>query len=87
METDMTRYNTLSTETNSQDIPPIPDGWMAISLPKARVDIDHVLTWDKYMSMRISAESNPSLGYQILNIFYRYFHGTNVDILVLVKEA
>lgn len=71
-------------ETLNEDIP-IPDGWMAVYCPKARLELDFdSYSTKRYPTLSVNVEFNPKLGCQVINGNFNTFNP--VDVLVLVRK-
>ena len=84
------------TDLDNQDTPPIPDGWIAMSVPNAHItirkerpnpfDMSHdfrILNQETYVT---TIESDPSKGIVLLDRSFNPDEFDSVDVLVLVKE-
>ena len=85
------------TDLENQDTPPIPDGWIAMSVPNAHItirkerqnllfDMSHdfiSLNQETYVT---TIESDPSKGIVLLDRSFNPDEFDSVDVLVLVRE-
>lgn len=70
----------IKTEDCKDDLPPIPDGWMAISVPNAQLAMTEM--GPNYHTIEVTAFG----GHTIINKNFPKIFGVDFEVLILAKE-
>lgn len=70
-------------EKSSEDIPPIPQDWMAMSIPNSAITIEEYAIAKGFYNLKVSIETSEYP--EVLRKFDLSRYG-KVDVLVLIKE-